>query len=347
MKGKTWMLNRSLTPRPGRGIAGMGEIAVQALSIPSALIAEGYEAYTGKGDGKFNFKDAMPKYGGVFRDTGTQKEIGNIMYPNASGVKQQAVTLATDPTTLLGGGAAAKSGGKLIKKGITKSTKQIKKLGKMNKIGKFNMPHSPLNKVNKEVNKDSIASAKAWKEHKADYLKKEGGQKEYDMEKGEFYYSPKHKKLRLIPTDDGEVQDKSGIKDWQLAPNRQSSQEEEVYNMTPDATAEESKAVRDKFDNTYMKGNKEPYPGYFKEKSDRAKKIESEYGDVMGEGGKSLINKPWKLLTSNKYNYPRWEGRMMDAGVELGKNLLIPGRLAKKAKKAWDLKQINKNKNIY
>ena len=51
-----------------------------------------------------------------------------------------------------------------------------------------------------------------------------------------------------------------------------------------------------------MKGNKEPYPGYFKEKSDRAKKIESEYGDVMGEGGKSLINKPWKLLTSNKYN---------------------------------------------
>jgi len=102
-------------------------------------------------------------------------------------------------------------------------------------------------------NNDSIASAKAWKEHKAGYLKKEGGQKEYDMEKGEFYYSPKHKKLRLIPTDDGEVQDRSGIKDWQLAPERQSSQEE-VYNMTPNATPQESKAVRDKFDTTYMKG---------------------------------------------------------------------------------------------
>ena len=34
------------------------------------------------------------------------------------------------------------------------------------------------------------------------------------------------------------------------------NQEEEAYNMTPDATEEESKAVRDKFDRTYMKGSK-------------------------------------------------------------------------------------------
>jgi len=33
------------------------------------------------------------------------------------------------------------------------------------------------------------------------------------------------------------------------------NQEEEAYNMTPDATEEESKAVRDKFDETYMKGS--------------------------------------------------------------------------------------------
>jgi hypothetical protein len=92
----------------------------------------------------------------------------------------------------------------------------------MNKIGTFNMPHSPLNKGH-EVNKDSIASQKAWKDHKADYLKKENGQKEYDMEKGEFFYSPKHNKLKLIPTDDGEVQDRSGIEKWQLAPDRKSS----------------------------------------------------------------------------------------------------------------------------
>jgi len=89
-------------------------------------------------------------------------------------------------------------------------------------IGTFKMPHSPLNKGH-EVNQDSIAASKAWKAHKAEYLKKEGGQEEYDREKGEFFYSPKHKKLRLIPTDDGEVQDRSGIEKWQLAPDRKSS----------------------------------------------------------------------------------------------------------------------------
>ena len=42
------------------------------------------------------------------------------------------------------------------------------------------------------------------------------------------------------------------------------NQEEEAYNMTPDATEEESKAVRDKFDETYMKGGSviiPPTPG--------------------------------------------------------------------------------------
>lgn len=38
------------------------------------------------------------------------------------------------------------------------------------------------------------------------------------------------------------------------------NQEEEAYNMTPDATEEESKAVRDKFDETYMKGGGEMIP---------------------------------------------------------------------------------------
>jgi|GEM_PF-1245016 len=109
--------------------------------------------------------------------------------------------------------------------GTTGNKEGIKHNEKMRKeIGTFKMPHhSPLNKGH-EVNQDSIAAAKAWKEHKAGYLKKPNGQKEYDMEKGEFYYSPKHKKLRLIPTDDGEVQDRSGIEKWQLAPDRKSSQ---------------------------------------------------------------------------------------------------------------------------
>ena len=107
--------------------------------------------------------------------------------------------------------------------GTTGNKKAVKHNNKiMNKIGTFNMPHSPLNKGH-EVNQDSIASQKAWKDHKAGYLKKEGGQKEYDMEKGEFFYDVPSKKLKLIPTDDGEVQDKSGIEKWQLAPDRKSS----------------------------------------------------------------------------------------------------------------------------
>ena len=198
--------------------------------------------------------------------------------------------------------------------GTTGNKEGIKHNEKMREeIGTFKMPHSPLNKghnikasttkTTSMVN-DSIAAQKAWKAHKAEYLKKPGGQKEYDMEKGEFYYSPKHGKLRLIPTDDGEVQDRTGIEKWQLAPDRKSSAlhkeseaqkrrreraenesgetqffynkkpkpstvekygstgamdgytrtDEQVYNMTPDATPEESKAVRDKFDATYLKG---------------------------------------------------------------------------------------------
>ena len=44
------------------------------------------------------------------------------------------------------------------------------------------------------------------------------------MEKGEKYYDVVKKKLRLIPTDDAEKKDLTGIKKWQLAPNRKSSE---------------------------------------------------------------------------------------------------------------------------
>ena len=47
----------------------------------------------------------------------------------------------------------------------------------------------------------------------------EENEKEYNMEKNEFYYDTTRGKLRLIPTDDGEVQDRSGIEKRQLAPS--------------------------------------------------------------------------------------------------------------------------------
>ena len=78
-----------------------------------------------------------------------------------------------------------------------------------------------------EVNKDSIASSNAWKEFKKGYMSRsnktpEENEKEYNMEKNEFYYDTERGKLRLIPTDDGEVQDKTGIEKWQLAPSMRS-----------------------------------------------------------------------------------------------------------------------------
>jgi hypothetical protein len=87
---------------------------------------------------------------------------------------------------------------------------------------------SPLKKDN-----DSIAAAKAWKDFRKSYMDRKfkgnderlgpitatENEDEYNREKNEFYYDIKSKKLKLIPTDDGEVQDRSGIQKWQLAPS--------------------------------------------------------------------------------------------------------------------------------
>tara|TARA_R110000744_G_scaffold338676_1_gene443932 strand:- start:261 stop:644 length:384 start_codon:yes stop_codon:yes gene_type:complete len=118
------------------------------------------------------------------------------------------------------------------------------------KIG-FIMPPSPLNQ------NDSIAASKAWNTMKSGYMNRsqftpEYNKKEYDREKHEFYYNTDKKKMKYIPTDDGEVPMKGfkeNLKKWQLPPA-------EVYNMTPDASKSESQEVRNKFDKTYMKRNK-------------------------------------------------------------------------------------------
>ena len=84
----------------------------------------------------------------------------------------------------------------------------------------FRMPYSPLNQ------NDSIAAIKAWDKMKSSYMNRsqftpEYNKKEYDREKNEFYYNIEKKKMRLIPTDDGEIQDvdfKNKLKKWQLPP---------------------------------------------------------------------------------------------------------------------------------
>jgi len=79
---------------------------------------------------------------------------------------------------------------------------------------------------------DSIASVKAFNELKQSYMKRkfkgnderlgpitpEQNLAEYNREKREFYFNPSEGKLKLIPTDDAEMQDLTGIKPYQLAP---------------------------------------------------------------------------------------------------------------------------------
>ena len=71
---------------------------------------------------------------------------------------------------------------------------------------------------------DSIASVKAFNELKQSYMKRkfkgnderlgpitpEQNLAEYNREKGEFYFNPTEGKLKLIPTDDAEMQDLTG-----------------------------------------------------------------------------------------------------------------------------------------
>jgi hypothetical protein len=136
----------------------------------------------------------------------------------------------------------------------------------VNNLG-FTMPHSPLNQ------NDSIAAVKAFKLDTENYMKREfkgnnprlgpitpeQNAAEAKSEQSGKYYNIEEKRLKLIPTDDAEVQDvdfKNKLKKWQLPPlDRRSplNQNEKVYNMTPNVSEEEAAGVREKFDRTYMK----------------------------------------------------------------------------------------------
>ena len=119
--------------------------------------------------------------------------------------------------------------------GTTGNKAGIKHNEKMREdIGTFKMPHSPLNK-NNEVDKDSTATSKAWKDFKEGYMSRTKhpatgkpidstyNKNEYDREKHEFYFDKNKKKMKLIPTDDGEQRILDGIDKSQLAPDRKSS----------------------------------------------------------------------------------------------------------------------------
>jgi len=84
---------------------------------------------------------------------------------------------------------------------------------------------------------------------------------------------------------------------------------------------------------------------YMRTKALQAKETKKKYADVMFKGsGEPIISsdKPWRLIASNKFNQPYGAGNVMDHLVEIGKNVLIPGRFAKKIKRAYDYHKYTK-----
>jgi len=120
---------------------------------------------------------------------------------------------------------------KRINKRIERRTDRANKF-----INKFDEV-SPLNQGHKKLTADGPKipenEAKAWADFKAGYMNRkehmgkpitaEQNLAEYNREKTEFYYDRNKKKLKLIPTDDGEQKIMDGIEKNQLAPDRKSS----------------------------------------------------------------------------------------------------------------------------
>ena len=105
--------------------------ALDVVSIPGALVGEAGEYFTGRGDGEFNFSDAMPALKGDFsfeNVNGTQiKDLaglkdkdGNPLVDNAVGAF--LLNMATDPSSYVGAGVVKS----ILKKGVTKGAPIIK-----------------------------------------------------------------------------------------------------------------------------------------------------------------------------------------------------------------------------
>jgi hypothetical protein len=110
--------------------------ALQILGIPAALIREGIEGIGGKGDGKFNFGDAIPDlYDTTILDSDKKQQPVSQTLGVEGFFPSLLVDLATDPTTYVGAGILknlAQKGGKKAIPNIVKSTKNLFSGGKKN-----------------------------------------------------------------------------------------------------------------------------------------------------------------------------------------------------------------------
>ena len=111
-----WGFVKELAKIPGANVSNL----LGVMGIPANLIAEATESLTGRGDGEFNFMDAMPS----FATPGSDDEIFTFTNQNGTPVKNVAgledadgnplvenpvgafiTNLATDPSTYVGAGA--------------------------------------------------------------------------------------------------------------------------------------------------------------------------------------------------------------------------------------------------
>jgi len=133
-----WGLVKEMAKVPGANISNL----LGVMGIPANLIAEATESLTGRGDGKFNFMDAMPS----FATPGSDDELFTFTNQNGTPVKNVAgledadgnplvenpvgefiTNLATDPSTYVGAGVAKNLINKVTQGGLKKVTKNIAK----------------------------------------------------------------------------------------------------------------------------------------------------------------------------------------------------------------------------
>ena len=134
-----WGFVKELAKVPADNISNL----LGVMGIPANLIAEATESFTGRGDGEFNFMDAMPS----FATPGSDDEIFTFTNQNGTPVKNVAglkdadgnplvenpvgafvTNLATDPSTYVGGGIAKnviKKGFKTLPKKVVENTAKV------------------------------------------------------------------------------------------------------------------------------------------------------------------------------------------------------------------------------
>ena len=133
-----WGFVKEMAKIPGANASNLLDV----IGIPANLIAEAAESLTGRGDGEFNFMDAMPS----FATPGSDDEIFTFTNQNGTPVKNVAgledadgnplvenpvgafiTNLATDPSTYVGAGVAKNVINKVTQAGLKKGTKNIAK----------------------------------------------------------------------------------------------------------------------------------------------------------------------------------------------------------------------------